>query len=246
MTDRKRAWARITTASSAALLLMAVISLWQVFDDYNELYNPESNSLVKLEPGDSVTLEIENSGLVSALRVSDGGSPDADLKLTDSQGDEVLGRGARALEFDRYDEQNRTSFSVVRVFENIGGEYTLENLGTTTLWLVDDEDSANKLSGIVWTYLFYIGCCLGSPIGLIGFVLAIMVWTGKRKMPDQVVIIEDGRVIIGNAQSDMEGDQKPSEPPNPFSDTNRQPPSTAVTESSKEKDGDSWKSWDEG
>ena len=53
MTDRKRAWARITTASSAALLLMAVISLWQVFDDYNELYNPESNSLVKLGPGDS-------------------------------------------------------------------------------------------------------------------------------------------------------------------------------------------------
>ena len=48
VTDRKRAWARITTASSAALLLMAVISLWQVFDDYNELYNPESNSLVKL------------------------------------------------------------------------------------------------------------------------------------------------------------------------------------------------------
>ena len=69
---------------------------------------------------------------------------------------------------------------VVRVFENIGGEYTLENLGTTTLWLVDDEDSANKLSGIVWTYLFYIGCCLGSPIGLVGFVLAIMVWTDKE------------------------------------------------------------------
>ena len=246
MTDRKRAWVRITAVSSVALLLMAVISLWQVFDDYNELYNPESNSLVKLEPGDSVTLEIENSGLVSALRVSDDGSPDANLKLTDSQGNEVLGRGARALEFDRYDEQNRTSFSVVRVFENIGGEYTLENLGTTTLWLVDDENSANKLSGIVWTYLFYIGCCLGSPIGLIGFVLAIMVWTDKRKMPDQFVIIEDGRVIIGNAQSDMEGDQKPSEPPNPFSDTNRQPPSTAVTEPSKEKDGDSWKSWDEG
>ena len=90
MTDRKRAWARITTASSAALLLLAVISLWQVFDDYNELYNPESNSLVKLEPGDSVTLEIENSGLVSALRVSDDGSPDANLKLTDSQGNDCL------------------------------------------------------------------------------------------------------------------------------------------------------------
>lgn len=246
MTDRKRAWARITTASSAALLLMAVISLWQVFDDYNELYNPESNNLVKLEPGDSITFEIESSILVSALRVSDGGSPDADLILTDSQGNELPGRGARALEFDRYDERNGTSFSVVRVFENIGGEYTLENLGATTLWLVDDEDSANKLSGIVWTYLFYIGCCLGSPIGLVGFVLAIMVWTDKRKMPDQFVIIDDGRVIIGNAQSDMEDDQNPPEAPNPFSDTNRQPPSTISTDASKEKDGESWKSWDEG
>ena len=246
MTDRKRAWARITTASSAALLLMAVISLWQVFDDYNELYNPESNSLVKLEPGDSITFELESSVLISALRVAEGGTPDANLKLTDGQGNEVAGRGARALEFDRYDERNGTSFSIVRVFENIdGGEYTLDNLGTTTLWLVDDEDSANKLSGIVWTYLFYIGCCLGSPIGLVGLVLAIMVWTDKRKMPDQFVLIEDGRVIIGNSQSDLEGDREPSEAPNPFSDTNRQPPSI-TTDPPDEEDRGSWKSWDEG
>ena len=246
MTDRKRAWARITTASSAALLLMAVISLWQVFDDYNELYNPESNSLVKLEPGDSITFELESSILISALRVAEGGTPDANLKLTDGQGNEVAGRGARALEFDRYDERNGTSFSIVRVFENIdGGEYTLDNLGTTTLWLVDDEDSANKLSGIVWTYLFYIGCCLGSPIGLVGLVLAIMVWTDKRKMPDQFVLIEDGRVIIGNSQSDLEGDREPSEAPNPFSDPNRQPPSI-TTDPPDEEDRGSWKSWDEG
>jgi len=246
VTDRKRAWARITTASSAVLLLMAVISLWQVFDDYNELYNPESNSLVKLEPGDSITFELESSILISALRVAEGGTPDANLKLTDGQGNEVAGRGARALEFDRYDERNGTSFSIVRVFENIdGGEYTLDNLGTTTLWLVDDEDSANKLSGIVWTYLFYIGCCLGSPIGLVGLVLAIMVWTDKRKMPDQFVLIEDGRVIIGNSQSDLEGDREPSEAPNPFSDTNRQPPSI-TTDPPDEEDRGSWKSWDEG
>tara|TARA_B100002019_G_C21174399_1_gene550271 strand:- start:75 stop:752 length:678 start_codon:yes stop_codon:yes gene_type:complete len=225
---------------------MAVISLWQVFDDYNELYNPESNSLVKLEPGDSITFELESSILISALRVAEGGTPDANLKLTDGQGNEVAGRGARALEFDRYDERNGTSFSIVRVFENIdGGEYTLDNLGTTTLWLVDDEDSANKLSGIVWTYLFYIGCCLGSPIGLVGLVLAIMVWTDKRKMPDQFVLIEDGRVIIGNSQSDLEGDREPSEAPNPFSDTNRQPPSI-TTDPPDEEDRGSWKSWDEG
>jgi len=245
VTDRKRAWARITTASSAALLLMAVISLWQVFDDYNDLYNPESNNLVKLEPGDSITFEIENSMLVTALRVSDDGSPDAELTLTDREGNEVLGRGAGAFEFDRYDQPNETAFSIVRVFENIGGEYTLENWGSSTLWLVDDEESANELSGIVWTYLFYIGCCLGSPIGLVGLVLAIMVWTDKRKMPDQFVLIEDGRVIIGNSQSDLEGDRELSEAPNPFSDTNRQPPSI-TTDPPDEEDRGSWKSWDEG
>ncbi len=242
MTDRKRTWARITTASSAVLLLMAVISLWQVFDDYNDLYNPESNNLVKLEPGDSITFEIENSMLVSALRVSDDGSPEAELTLTDGEGNEVPGRGARAFEFDRYDQPNETAFSIVRVFENIGGEYTLENRGSSTLWLVDDEESANELSGIVWTYLFYIGCCLGSPIGIVGFVLAIMVWTDKRKMPDQFVIIEDGSVIIQDIQGEIEDSQKPSETPDPFLGVNRQRPA----ESSNENDSDSWKSWDEG
>ena len=94
--------------------------------------------------------------------------------------------------------------------------------------------------------MFYVGCCLGSPIGLVGFVLAIMVWTDKKKMPDQFVIIDDGRVIIGNAQSDMEGNQTTPEAPNPFLDTNQKPPSTISTDASNEKDGESWKSWDEG
>ena len=87
---------------------------------------------------------------------------------------------------------------------------------------------------------------MGSPIGLVGFVLAIMVWTDKRKMPDQFLIIDDGRVVIGNAQSDMENDQNPPKAPNPFSDTNRQPPSTISVDASNEKDDESWKSWDEG
>ena len=73
-----------------------------------------------------------------------------------------------------------------------------------------------------------------------------MVWTDKRKMPDQFVIIDDGRVIIGDAPSDMKGDQKSPEAPNPFSDTDRQPESTISTDASYEKDGESWKSWDEG
>tara|TARA_B100000686_G_scaffold348624_1_gene440126 strand:+ start:8485 stop:9213 length:729 start_codon:yes stop_codon:yes gene_type:complete len=242
VTDGKRRWARITTASSAVLLLIAVVSLWQVYDDYSELYDPEGNYIVKLGPGESETFKIESSILVSALRVSDDGTPDANLTLVDNQGNEVTGRESGFLEFDRFDRESGTRYSVVRVFEDVGGEFTLENQGSSSLWLVDDEESATILSGIVWTYLFYIGCCLGSPIGLIGFVLAIMVWTDKRKMPDQFVIIEDGSVIIGSVQGEEAEVTESDRPPSPFSDSNEPPPA----ETSEEKGDESWKSWDEG
>ena len=53
MTDGRRRWTRITTASSAVLLLIAVVSLLQLEDDYLNNYDPEKNSVVRLEPGGS-------------------------------------------------------------------------------------------------------------------------------------------------------------------------------------------------
>ena len=130
----------------------------------------------------------------------------------------------------------------MRIFESLDGNYTLQNHGDSDLWLVDDEGSANKLLGNIWMYLFYIGCCIGSPIGLVGVVLAIMVWTDKRKMPDQFVIIDNGSVILDDIQNEgsVIGDSEVA--PNPFTMTEIQTSETPKEEPSDE----TWKRWDEG
>ena len=242
MSAARRRWARITTASSAFLLLIAAVSLWQVSPELLDSYDPESNNLVKLGPGESVTFRIEESAMVSALRVSDGGTPDSELTLLDEEGSEVEGRGPGLRDTKRLGSDESTVYSPVRIFESLDGNYTLQNHGDSDLWLVDDEGSANKLLGNIWMYLFYIGCCIGSPIGLVGVVLAIMVWTDKRKMPDQFVIIDNGSVILDDIQNEgsIIGDSGVA--PNPFAVTEIQ-----TSETPKEESGDeTWKRWDEG
>ena len=92
-------------------------------------------------------------------------------------------------------------------------------------------------------YLFYIGCCIGSPLGLIGLVLAIMVWTDKRKLPDQFVILEEGRVIIGDADEDLsERVEEDMVAPSPFTVERSQ----AKVEPTEEVIDETWKSWDDG
>lgn len=242
MTDGRRRWARITTASSAILLLVAIISLWRVSDEFIETYDPESNYLVKLDPGESETFEIEGSDLLSALRVSDGETPDSDLTMFDSDGNEIPGKEPKWSDPDRFGADEKTIYSPVRVFEDMGGSYTLQNQGSSDLWLVDDDESADKLLGNFWMYLFYIGCCIGSPVGIVGVILAIMVWTDKRKMPDQFVIIEDGSVIMDNVQSEDSVVEESGVAPSPFVGVSSQ-----NVENPQEEDfGDSWKSWDEG
>jgi len=242
VTERRRGWARITTASSAILLLVAVISLWQVSPELLESYDPETNSLVKLGPGESVTFVIEESEMVTALRISDGETPDSELTLLDDEGSEVTGREKRWSEPNRLGSDEKTIYSPVRVFENLGGSYTLQNHGDGDLWLVDDEVSADKLLGNFWMYLFYIGCCIGSPVGLVGLILAIMVWTDKRKMPDQFVIINNGSVIMDDVQSEGSDAERSEVAPSPFWEeevrTSEDPHDDVVDET--------WKRWDEG
>jgi hypothetical protein len=69
-----------------------------------------------------------------------------------------------------------------------------------------------------------------------------MVWTDKRKMPDQFVIIEDGSVIMGNVQGEDSVVEESGVAPSPFVGVSSQ-----NVENPQEEDfGDSWKSWDEG
>ena len=242
MSARRRKWARIATASSAVLLLVAAVSLWQVSPELLDSYDPEANNLVKLGPGESITFRIEESSMVSALRVSDGGTPDSELTLLDSEGSEVEGRGPGLRDTNRLGSDESTIYSPVRVFESLDGNYTLQNHGDSDLWLVDDEVSANKLLGNIWMYLFYIGCCIGSPLGLVGVVLAIMVWTDKRKMPDQFVIIDNGSVILDEIQNGGPVVSSSESAPNPFTVAE-----VKTSEKTQEEPVDeTWKRWDEG
>jgi len=242
VTERRRRWARITTASSAILLIVAVISLWQVSPELLESYDPEANSLVKLGPGESVTFVIEESEMVTALRQSDGETPDSELTLLDDEGSEVTGREKGWRDPNRLGSDEKTVYSPVRIFESLGGSYTLQNHGDTDLWLVDDGASVDKLLGNFWMYLFYIGCCIGSPVGLVGLILAIMVWTDKRKMPDQFVIINNGSVIMDDAQSEGSDVERSEVTPSPFWEedvgASEDPQDDVVDET--------WKRWDEG
>jgi len=207
-----------------------------------ESYNPEVNSLVKLGPGESATFDIEESEMVTALRLSDGETPDSELTLLDDEGSEVTGREKKRSDPNRVGSEGETIYSPVRIFENLGGSYTLQNHGDTDLWLVDDGASVDKLLGNFWMYLFYIGCCIGSPVGLVGLILAIMVWTDKRKMPDQFVIINNGSVIMDDAQSEGSDVERSEVTPSPFWEedvgASEDPQDDVVDET--------WKRWDEG
>ena len=242
MSAGRRRWARIATASSAVLLLVAAVSLWQVSPELLDSYDPEANNLVKLGPGESITFRIEESSMVSALRVSDGGTPDSELTFLDSEGSEVEGREPRLRDTNRLGSDESTVYSPVRVFESLDGNYTLQNHGDSDLWLVDDELSANKLLGNIWMYLFYIGCCIGSPVGLVGIILAIMVWTDKRKLPDQFVIIDNGSVIMEDAQNEVSALEGVGEAPNPFLVAE----SRTAEKPQEDKAEETWKKWDEG
>ena len=242
MSAGRRRWARIATASSAVLLLVAAVSLWQVSPELLDSYDPEANNLVKLGPGESITFRIEESSMISALRVSDGGTPDSELTLLDSEGSEVEGREPRLRDTNRLGSDESTVYSPVRVFESLDGNYTLQNHGDSDLWLVDDEVSANKLLGNIWMYLFYIGCCIGSPVGLVGIILAIMVWTDKRKLPDQFVIIDNGSVIMEDAQNEVSALEGVGEAPNPFWVAE----SRTAEKPQEDKADETWKKWDEG
>ena len=242
MSAGRRRWARIATASSAVLLLVAAVSLWQVSPELLDSYDPEANNLVKLGPGESITFRIEESSMVSALRVSDGGTPDSKLTLIDASGSEVSGSKPGWMEPIRIGSDEETVYSPVRVFKGLKGNYTLQNQGDSDLWLVDDGVSANKMLGNLWLYLFYIGCCIGSPVGLVGIILAIMVWTDKRKLPDQFVIIDNGSVIIDDAQNEVSAVERIEEAPSPF----RVVESRATENSPEAEVDETWKEWDEG
>ena len=252
MTSKRRRWARWTTGSSLLLLVLAVVSLVQVYPLLVSTFDPESNYVVKIEPEEEKGFLLEGPTVLTALRVTDGDTPTAELRLIDQSGNEIIGRAPGILDSDRPGSDSETFYAPVRIFDVIGsGTYTLHNDAEELhLWLVDDGNLAAQIDGNPWLYLFYIGCCLGLPLGLIGLVLAVMVWSDKRKAPDQYVVIQDGSVILTDVDSiqTMQAQEGSvietgvvGDVPGPFIGEE-----SAVQKAKVEGAEQEWKKWDEG
>ena len=245
MSEKRRRWAKWATGSSFLLLLLAVVSLFQLYPSLIEKYDPESNYVVKVGPGQQSDFTISEETILTALRVSEGDGLVAELRLFDEDGLEISGRGPGFLDYDRVGTDKQTIYSPVKIFQDIAsGNYTLHNdAQALQLWLVDDGELQNDIDGNPWSYIFYMGCCLGAPIGLVGLILAVMVWIDKRKAPDQFVVIQDGSVIL----TDMEGVQSMQSQVEKFTDREgREGIPSPLEKQVDSNTEEGWKNWDEG
>ena len=244
MSNRRRRWARITTGSSAILLLIAAISIWQISPEMIEAFDPENNNVVKLGPGEEVSIEMD-SMVITALRKSGSDTSEAQLTLKDKGGNEIHGRSPNFIESSERAGVDGAIYVPVRVFEQISGEFTIQNNAEEGfLWIVDDEKSQSQIIGSIWFSLILVGCCLGTPIGMIGIVLAVMTWVDKKKSPDQFVVIEDGSVIITSSER-LDDVPERQLAPEPFKEVD-EPVEKESINAPEEEIPESWKSWDEG
>ena len=244
MSNRRRRWARITTGSSAILLLIAAISIWQISPEMIEAFDPENNNVVKLGPGEEVSIEMD-SMVITALRKSGSDTSEAQLTLKDKSGNEIHGRSPNFIESSERAGVDGAIYVPVRVFEQISGEFTIQNNAEEGfLWIVDDEKSQSQIIGSIWFSLILVGCCLGTPIGMIGIVLAVMTWVDKKKSPDQFVVIEDGSVIITSSER-LDDAPERQLAPEPFKEVD-EPVEKEPINAPEEEIPESWKSWDEG
>ncbi len=207
MASGKRAWAIRSTGSSFILLILAIIALVQV---YPSIVFDEDEYIVRIGHGEQADFEVDGDTMLTAIRVNEGSQPSSELRLENENGSEFPGRAASWMEGDRPGSDGENFYSPVRIYEGLEpGSYTLFNdAESSELWLVDDGHMMNEMYSNPWIWLFYFGCCLGIPVGLVGVVLAIMTWTDRRKSPDQFVVFNDGSVILTGTEdySSMEGD----------------------------------------
>lgn len=244
MSNRRRRWARIATGSSAILLLIAAISIWQISPEMIKAFDPENNNVVKLGPGEEVTIEID-SIVITALRNTGSDTSEAQLTLKEKSGNEIQGRSPNFIESSERVGVDGELYVPVRVFEQISGEFTIQNNAEEGfLWIVDDEKSQSQITGSIWFSLILVGCCLGTPIGMVGIVLAVMTWVDKKKSPDQFVVIEDGSVIITSSER-LDDVPEKQLAPEPFKEIDN-PVGNESISAPEEELPESWKSWDEG
>jgi len=255
---------------SFALLVAFILFMPDGMEEMGSILDPEKQNVVRLETGESATIDLVDSHYYVALRiVEDGGDPSAELRLVDDGGVEIEGDAPGWLHTDRLIEENGPTYRPIRIFiVPDSASYTLHNEGDSTLWLVDDYASQIEIISNPTILAMFGSCCFSLIAGLIAIIFATLAFRSRSKAPKQQVsgVVIEGRVMttdeLFRAQQQTESGadeagiaqaQSPSSNiPDPFvgqsTEVASQPPKKTDSSTSKDGDqgGESWRGWDEG
>ena len=238
-------WAKRLSGASLLLILIGGVSYYNAMPAIFDELDPAQRHLLELEAGESEEVTLELFGEYVALRVTEGDSQAAELRLIDAMGSEESGSAPTGLDVDRLGE-DETLYTSVRVFRSAqAGDYTLHNDGNTTLWFVDDVSAQKALFGSGWFVMMFFGCCLGLPLGVIALILALAGRGQRKKSGGPVVMSKEGKLPTTDelyrqyrGLPEVEEEESIADP---F------PGQTTVGEESQQSEGDrDWQGWDEG
>ena len=238
-------WAKRLSGVSLLLVLIGLVSYYNAMPVMFDELDPAQRHLLELEAGESGEITLYSMGEYVALRVTDGESQAAELRLINISGTEESGSPPTSLYVERPGEDG-TIYAPVRVFGSAqAGDYTLYNDGNTTLWFVDDISAQSALFGNSWFVMMFFGCCLGVPIGVVALILALAGRKRVGKAEEPIVMTKEGRLPTTDelyrqyrGLPEAEGE---TEIADPF------PGQTKVTEESQQAEGDrNWRGWDDG
>ena len=258
------------SGASFALLLAFILVMPDSMEEMGLVLDPEKQNVVRLETGESATIDLVDSHYYVALRiVEDGGDPSAELRLVDDGGVEIEGDAPGWLHTDRLIEENGPTYRPVRAFiVPDSASYTIHNEGDSTLWLVDDYASEMEIISNPTILAMFGSCCFSLIAGLIAIIFATLSFRSRSKAPKQEVrgIVIEGRVMTtdelyrtqkktesGSDENGIAQAQRPSSNvPDPFvgqsDEVVSQTPTKSDSSTNKdgEQDGKSWRGWDEG
>ena len=253
MSNVRMRWAKISSVISLILLILAVFSLTQFYQTFMDNSYPDTNYVVKLDAGESESIELNESRKLSVFKIDKFADGEHSIRIVRDSGEEFMGNAPVWIDTSRIGSDGQTIYTPVRTYLNINsGIYSIENNADSgSIWIVDDGQLETQLQGNIWTFLFYFGCCLGLPLGLIGIILLIFSRNRKDGLTsDQYIVIQDGNVMVTDEENYNsiinQSESVPEETvPSPFIKEVEEESSAKPVDSSEEK-FDEWKSWDDG
>ena len=257
--DFKR-WAKWTAAISFVLLLVSLASFGPAMDKMLPLLDPEQENVAKLEEGSSISVGLTDTRYYVILRVvEDGIDPSPEVRLVDSDGEEIQGSAPTSLHVDRELDAEGPKYRPVWVYypQNTAN-YTIHNDGDNTLWLVDDAAAESEMLRNPIVLLMASTCCFGFIIGLLAIIFAIISTRQKPRKKEKIVsgLVIDERVMTTDELYRMQKGEEVSDSSftqekvaDPFVSSDAAP---AAKQKIIQQDLDSeideteWKEWDEG